>query len=58
MASAAVRSKAPVLLLFIHCLLLLPLLVRSSFCFAVLCVLSTFEIVTLGKREVVALICL
>ena len=57
MASAAVRSKAPVLLLFIHCLLLLPLLVRSSFCFAVL-VLSSFEIVTLGKRELVALICL
>ena len=41
--SAAVHSKAVVLLLFIHCLLLLPMMVlflcvRSLLCFAVLCV--------------------
>ena len=46
MISAAVRSKAVVLLLFIHCLLLLPLFVGfcvgSLFFCAVLCVLSSF----------------
>ena len=57
MALAAVRSKAVVLLLFIHCLLLLPqqFSVRSLYCFAVPCVLSSFTIISLGKRELVDL---
>ena len=53
---------AVVLMLFIHCLLLLPLFcgfcVRFLFCFAVLCVLSSFAIISLGKRELVALLLL
>ena len=32
--------------------------VRSLFCFAVLCVLSSFASVSLGKRELVALLLL
>ena len=54
MASAAVRSMAVVLLLFIHCLLLLPLFVgvsvRSLFCFALLCVFSCFAIIPQGTK--------
>ena len=50
------------LLLLIHCLLLLPLFVafhvRFLFWFAVLCVLSSFVIISLGKRELVALLLL
>ena len=54
------HSKAMVLLLFIHCLLLLPLFVvifiRSLFFYyAVLCVLSSFVIISVGKRELVDL---
>ena len=55
------HSKAMVLLLFIHCLLLLPLFVvifiRSLFFFyyAVLCVLSSFVIISVGKRELIDL---
>ena len=49
-----------ILLLFIHKLLLLPLFwglsVRSLFCFAVLCVLSNFTILPMGKRELVAFV--
>ena len=64
MAQAAVCSKAVVLLLLIHCLLLLPMwgfCVCSMFCCAVLCFLSSFAIVYMGKREreqLVALLCL
>ena len=55
MALAAVRSKAMILRLFIHCLLLLPLFVGffcvgSMFCYVVLSVLSCFAINPLGKR--------
>ena len=32
--------------------------VRSLFCFGVLCVLSSFAIISLGKRELVALLLL
>ena len=51
-ASAAVCS---VLLLFIYCVLLLPLFVvlsvRYLFCFAVLCVLSGFAVISLGGER-------
>ena len=47
-------------MLFIHCLLLLPLFVgfcvKSLFCYAVLCALFSFTIISLGKRELVALL--
>ena len=62
-ASVAVRSRAMVLLLLIHCSLMLPLFVRGAFdpCFCCcLCVffsmayaLSSFAIVSLSKRELV-----
>ena len=59
MAPPVVCSNAMVLLLFIYCLLLLPLFsVRSLFCFAVRCVFSCFIIISLGKREVVVLLLL
>ena len=55
-ALAAVRSKAVVLLL------LIPPIVRfrncSMFCCALLCVHSSFAIVSMGKRELIALLCL
>ena len=45
---------------FIHCLFLLPLFVvfsvGSLFCCAVPCVLSSFEIILLGKRELAAIL--
>ena len=45
--------------LIIYCLLLLPLFcVRYLFCFAVLCVLSSFAIIWLGNRELAALLVL
>ena len=60
MDSASVHSKAGALMLFIHCLLLLPLFVdvcaRSLFCFAELCGLSSFAIIPLGQRELVTLL--
>ena len=54
MASAAVRSKAVVMLLFIYCLLLLSLFEEFSvsfflFYFSILCVMSAFAIILLGK---------
>ena len=62
MASAAVHSKAVVLLLFIHWLLLLLLFmgyyVRSFLCYAILSVFSCFAIIPLGKRELFALLSL
>ena len=60
MISAAVRSKAVVLLLFIHCLLLLPLFV--GFCFGSLFFVQyfvsflVFAIIPLVKKELVALL--
>ena len=53
MASVAVRSKAVVLLLFIHCLLFLGFVLDIRY--AVYCVLPSFAIIWLGKRELVAL---
>ena len=60
MAQAAVRSKAVVLLLLIYCLMLLPLFVGVLclvlvFLFSTLCT-SSFAIVLMGKRELVALL--
>ena len=57
---AAVRSKAVILLLWIHCLLLLPLFVGvlcSVFIllFSTLCP-SSFAIILMVKRELVALL--
>ena len=54
------KIKAVVLLLFIHCLLLLSLFVFffffwPLFCCAVLCILSSFAIISLGKRELIVL---
>ena len=49
---SAVISKVVVLLLLIHCLLF----VRSMFCYAILCFLSSFAIISLRKRELVALL--
>ena len=54
--SAAVRSKAVVLLLFIHCLLLPPWFCGdcefwSLLCYAVLSVVTSFAIILLGRRE-------
>ena len=57
MASSIVCSKAVVPLLFIHCLLLLPLFVGVYCCFAIVFVLSSFAIISQGKRELVALVC-
>ena len=60
MVACAVRSKAVVLLLLIYCLKFLPLYVGalclSLFCFALLCVHSSFAIILKRKRELVALL--
>ena len=62
MAYAAVRSKAVVLLLLIHCLVLRPLFVvvyvKSLFCYALLSVLSSSAIVVMKKRGLCALLLL
>ena len=60
-ALAAVRSKSVVLLLLIHYLMLLPLfcvffLLWSLFCCAVLSVVTSFAILSLGKVELIALL--
>ena len=59
-ALAAAPSKAKVLLLLIRCLLLLPLWDSVIvLCFvALLFVHSCFAIISIGKRELVALLCL
>ena len=58
-ASAAILSKTVDLLLLIYCLLLLPLLWgfiwRFSLCFATICILNSFAIISLGKGKLVAL---
>ena len=57
---AAVCSNAVVMLLLIQCLLLLPLFAWFGFwsmsCYAVLSVQSSFSIISLRKRECVALL--
>ena len=59
MVKATVRSKAVVLLLLFYCLMYFPLFVGvlclSLFCFAVLCVLSSFAIILKRKRKLIAL---
>ena len=55
--SATVHSKAVVLLPLLP-LLCGDLVFRSLFSFAVLCALSSFAIISLGKRELVALLLL
>ena len=55
------RSKAVVLFLLIRCSLLLPLVGFcdcSMFCCTLLHVFSSFAIIMMGKRELVALLCL
>ena len=62
MAKAAVRSKAVVLLLLISCLMYFPLfmgvLCLYLFCYALLCVHSSFAIILKRKRKLVALLLL
>ena len=58
-AKAAVRPKAVVLLWLTYCLLLLPLwesAVVLFFCCTLLYVHSSFAIISMGKRELVALL--
>ena len=61
-AKAAVRSKAVALLLLIYCLMYFPLsvggLCLSLFCYALLCVFSSFVIILKRKRELVILLLL
>ena len=57
-ALAAVRSKAVVLLLLTCCLLLLPLWESVMVCCTLLYVPSSFAIILIGKRELIALLCL
>ena len=61
-AYAAVRSKAVVLLLLIYCLVYFTLFVGvlclSLFCYALLCVHSSFAIILKKKRKLVALLLL
>ena len=61
MAKDAVCSKVVVLLLLIHDLLSLSLFVGvlclGLFCYVVLSVLSSFAIILIGKRVLVALLC-
>ena len=61
MALAAVRSKAVVLLLLIRLLIVTPIVgfcYCSMFCCALLCVHSIIAIISMGKRELAALLCL
>ena len=62
LTSAAVNSNAVVLLLLSYCLLLLPwfvgFLCLSLFCYALLCVHSSFAIISKRKRKLVALLLL
>ena len=62
MAQAVVRSNAVVLLLLIYCLMHFQLsvgvLCSSLFCYALLCVHSSFAIILKRKRKQVALLLL
>ena len=57
---AVVHSKVVVLLLLIRCWLLLPLwdYVMVIFCYVLLRVHSCFAVILMGKRDLVALLCL
>ena len=61
-AWAAVRSKAVILLLLFYCLMYFPsfvgVLCLYLFCYALLCVHSSFEIILKRKRKLVALLLL
>ena len=61
-AKVAVRSKAVVLLLLIYSLMYFPLFVwvlcLSLFCYALLCVHSSFSIILKRKKKLVALLLL
>ena len=61
MAKAAVRSKAVVLLLLIHCfkylILCVGVLCWSLFCYALLCVCSIFAIILMMKERESWLLC-
>ena len=61
-AQGVVRSKAVVLLLLIYCLMYFPLFVGvmclSLFCYALLCVHSSFVIILKRKRKLVVLLLL
>ena len=61
-AWTAVRSKAVVLLLLSYCLMYFPLFVGalclSLFCYALLCVHSSFVLILKRKRKLVALLLL
>ena len=60
MITSVEHSKAVVLLLLIHCLLMTPCFVGdyvwSLFCCALLCAVSSFVIILLGKRELIGLL--
>ena len=60
MIAYAVRSKAAILFMFIHCLMLLELSVAfffwSLFCDVVRSGLSSFAIITLSRKTLVALL--
>ena len=62
MAWAAVRSKVVVLLLLNYCFMYLSLFVGilcwSLFCYVLIYVLSSFAIILMRKRELVALLLL
>ena len=62
MAWVVVRSKAVVLLFLIYCLIYFPLfagvLCLSLFCYALLCVHSSFAIILKSKRKLFALLLL
>ena len=62
MAQTAVHSKAVVLLLLIYCLMYFPFFVGvlclSLFCYALLCVHSSFAIILKRKRKLVVLLLL
>ena len=62
MTKAAVHSKAMVLVLLIYCLMYFPLFVvvlcLSLFCYALLCVHSSFAVILKRKKKLVALILL
>ena len=61
-ALAVVPSKAAVLLFLICCFKIVTPIVGfcnlSMFCCALLCVHSSFAIISMGKRQLVALVCL
>ena len=57
-ALAAVRSKVVILLLLLIVAPILRFCVCSMFCCKLLCILTSFAIIMIGKRELVTLFCL